>query len=659
MQNLLTLTSLLFSCYVLTRILNLTDIKDMVLASFCFAVGSVSVWGYTLSVFDVLGQLSAWMTISLLTLLLLLFVARVRGTKLSLQPFLLAVRTAVREVVDAIKSQTFFVKSVLVLLAIFSMAAGILNLLLVVFVPPHSWDGIASHLPRMAQFIKNNNLDSFYSPNWGQVAHPKIFTLLFLYSYLVFGNKENMTQFVQYVSYWIFVASVYGISRKMGAPLVQSLFAALTASLLISGVSQANNNLNDMIITAMFGTVVYFLFTFRESENFKYLVLASLGIGLAVGVKASALSVIPSIALVALVTMWLRGNWWKWIKNLMVFQAAVMATILVFAVPSGYVENYRVFGSFLGDREVREVHSFIDKPLDYTIKGSVYNLLRYGLNFISLDGLPPVEPVLKMQEALHFMPLKLLALTNINLENPIAITYFPYVNERPPSFTESGYWGILGFGMLWLSVAWSLLSPRKNPEKFVMALGAVVFLLGVAFSGPYDSSRGRYFSICVIFAAPLVTSWVNDRRRFVQLYLTVILLLGGVSAVSAVVLKTMPRAPGQANLLQMDRLGQLTFFNVDYYRPMIRFEDRVPKYAVVAVYFFPNTFEYPLYGRYLTRRIIPINSFYAGRQPVPEEAEYLLYANGYPCALPDDIYLGADWFLRKLDDGNRACNPTP
>lgn len=659
MQNLLTLVSLLLSCYVLTRILNLTDLKDIVLASFCFAVGSVSVWGYTLSVFNVLGQLSAWMMISLLTLLLLIVVARVRGTQLSLQPFLLAVRTAARDVVDAFKAQNFFVKSVLVLLAVFSMTAGILNLLLVVFVPPHSWDGIVFHLPRMAQFIQNNNLDSFYSPNWAQVVHPKIFTLLFLYSYLVFGNNENMTQFVQYVSYWIFVASVYGISRRMNTSLIQSLFAALTASLLISGVSQANSNLNDVIMTAMFGTVVYFLFTFRESGTYKYLVLASLGIGLAIGVKASALSVIPSIALVALITTWVRGNWWKWIKNLLVFQAAVLAAILVFAVPSGYVENYRVFGNFLGDQEVREVHSFIGKPLDYMVKGSVYNLLRYGLNFISLDGLPPVEPVLKMQEALHFVPLKLLALAKIDLEDPIALNYFPYVNERLPSFTESGYWGILGFGMLWLSVAWSLLSPRKDPDKFVMALGAVVFLLGVAFSGPYDSSRGRYFSICVIFAAPLVAAWVSDRRRFVQLYLTVILLVGGVSAVSAVVLKTMPRAPEQANLLQMDRLGQLTFFNVEYYRPVVRFEDRVPKDAVVAVYFFPNTFEYPLYGRYLTRRIIPINSFYVGRQPVPDEAEYLLYANGYPCTLPDDIYLGADWFLRKLDGENRVCSPTP
>jgi hypothetical protein len=311
---------------------------------------------------------------------------------------------------------------------------------------------------------------------------------------------------------------------------------------------------------------------------------------------------------------------------------------------------------------VREIHSFIDKPLDYVIKGTVYNFFRYGLNFLSLDGLPLIQPVLKAQEVLRFVPLKMVSWAGIDLEDSIAINYFPYVNSRLPSFTESGYWGILGFGMIWLSVAWSLCTPRKNPDRFVMALAAIVFLFGLAFSGPYDSSRGRYFSICAVFAAPLVATWLGSKRRLVQLYMIVVVLIGGISAVSGVVLKTVPMPPHypeRTNLLQMDRLGQMAFFNFKYYRPLVRFEYRVPKDAVVAVYFLPNTYEYPLYGKYLTRRIIHINSFNKGIQPIPREAQYLLYANGYPCALPDDVYLGADWFLRKLDEDNRACDSTP
>ena len=663
MLNLLTFASLLLSCYLLICILDLTDIKDMVLASFCFAVGFVSVWGYILSAFDVLGQLSAWMSISLFTLLVLVIIAGVQGARLSIVPLVFAVRAALRKMSNNFMEQTVFTKSVLLLLAIFSIIAGILNFLLVVIVPPHTWDAITFHLPRMAQFIQNNNLDSFYSPNWAQVVHPKISTLLFMYLYLVFGNNENMTQFAQYVSYWVFVVSVFGISRKMGWEISQSLFAALVASLLISGLSQATTNWNDMIMTALFGTVIYFLFTFRDTGSYKHLALASLGMGLVFGVKASSLSVIPSIMLIALVATWVPGNRRKWIQSLLVFLIGILISAFVFAAPSGYIENYRVFGSFLGDREVREVHSFIDKPLDYVIKGSTYNLLRYGMNFLSLDGLPPNQLVLKGQEALRFVPLKMVSWVGIDLEDSVAINYFSYVNNPAPYSVETSYWGILGFGMVWISVIWSLFTSRKHPDRFVMALAAIVFLFGLAFSGPYDSSRGRYFSICAVFAAPLVAMWLSNKRRIVQIYMMAVILIGGVSAVSAVVLKTTNFSSSypdlvETNILFLDRIGQLTYNNFKYYRPVVRFEDRVPKDAVVAVYFFPNTFEYPLYGRYLTRRIIPINSFYNGKQPIPEEAQYLLYAKGYPCALPDDNYLGADWFLRKLNEDNRECLQT-
>ena len=81
----------------------------------------------------------------------------------------------------------------------------------------------------------------------------------------------------------------------------------------------------------------------------------------------------------------------------------------------------------------------------------------------------------------------------------------------------------------------------------------------------------------------------------------------------------------------------------------------VPADANVAVFLYPNTFEYPLFGKYLTRKIVSINSFYKGLLPIPTDSQYLLYAKGYPCALPEDVHLGADWYLRSLSNDNRGC----
>ncbi len=105
----------------------------------------------------------------------------------------------------------------------------------------------------------------------------------------------------------------------------------------------------------------------------------------------------------------------------------------------------------------------------------------------------------------------------------------------------------------------------------------------------------------------------------------------------------------------MDRMEQLTRTRSLYFDPLKRFDELVPKDAVVAVFLPADSFEYPLFGEHLTRTIMPINSFHKGLQPIPVNAEYLLYAEGFPCASAEDVYLGVDWYLRHLTDNNRRC----
>jgi hypothetical protein len=143
-----------------------------------------------------------------------------------------------------------------------------------------------------------------------------------------------------------------------------------------------------------------------------------------------------------------------------------------------------------------------------------------------------------------------------------------------------------------------------------------------------------------------------------------VVFAGSVSAVSAAWLKTTYFSSNnfgvteveETSLFDMHRDRQLVFNNQKYFPALESFNDLVPEDAVVALFLYPNSFEYPLFGPGFTRTLIPINSFYEGPQPIPEEAQYLLYARGYPCAEDGDRHLGADWYLRKLDDANRVCD---
>ncbi len=209
---------------------------------------------------------------------------------------------------------------------------------------------------------------------------------------------------------------------------------------------------------------------------------------------------------------------------------------------------------------------------------------------------------------------------------------------------------------------WFLFRAKQSPDRFFMALAAIIFLIAFSFSGPYDSSRGRYFSTCGIFVVPLTGMWVNVKHRFGKIYLIAVVSLGCLSSISVVMLKTMPVSSNYPdkvtkNILLLDRIGQLTYNNFSYYQPTIEFEKQVPANTKVATFLYPNTFEYPLYGETFSRELFSINSFYQGILPIPKDAQYLLYAKGYPCPLTDDIHLGKDWFLRKLNDDNRDCSP--
>lgn len=106
----------------------------------------------------------------------------------------------------------------------------------------------------------------------------------------------------------------------------------------------------------------------------------------------------------------------------------------------------------------------------------------------------------------------------------------------------------------------------------------------------------------------------------------------------------------------MSREEQLTRSAVDYYQLIQKFDQIVPPDATVAVLVYEDAMEYPFFGRGLTRTIIPINSFLKGRQPIPVNAQYLLYIETFPCIdINADVDLSGGWYLRELNETNRQC----
>lgn len=629
--------------------------------------GQVLVAGYILSGLNLFGSIDAWAAVAAASLVAAAVIRPIGRADAALlshashAQFKLFTGHFTRAYGTLTRVERLLLLSCVVVVAVL----GAVNLGLVVGTAPHAWDSMTYQLARMAYYLQHGNLDTFDANFWAQVVHPKNSTVLLSFVYLVSSRNENLTQLVQYLSYWVAMGSVYGISRQIGSDRFSSLMAGLLFGLLIECLMQASTTQNDLLITAYVGCATYGLFAWCRRGERKYLVMAAFASAFAVGVKASALLVIPSLAVLtifAAIDRYRRAVSDRAAVNVsgaarrqvgrriasdlsLLMACAVVATV-VFVLPSGYAANWRTFGHAIGPAEVRELHSFEGESASYVLANGSRNVLRYAFEFVSLDGMP--SSFGRLQEWLR-APLREMTLAaGVDLETPVA-SRVPFTYSKAPMAAEdASYWGILGFGLVWPVALLSLLGAGRSRPAGVLAGAALLFFVVQSYAGPYDPWRGRYFMTAAIFALPAVSA--SSRRllrRPVGAYLTAVVIAGCLSALAAVL---HPANKTPLEIRRLDRIGQLTVENREYALPTRQFDRLVPATATVAVLFGGGAFEYPLFGEGLTRTLVPVNGFMRGLQRIPSEADYLIYSSSI---LKDrrasDIHLGEDWYLRALE----------
>jgi hypothetical protein len=94
-------------------------------------------------------------------------------------------------------------------------------------------------------------------------------------------------------------------------------------------------------------------------------------------------------------------------------------------------------------------------------------------------------------------------------------------------------------------------------------------------------------------------------------------------------------------------MEHLTVSRPDITKAYARFDSIVPRDAIVALATINDDYEYPLWGKEFRRKLVPINPFEKGLQPIPTEAGYLFFSKKVIKPLPNDIRLGTDTTLNE------------
>lgn len=656
---LISLLSVLTAAALLARMLRMHSRVGFVLTFGIILSTLIVLQGYTLSAISKLNDPGYWALVGVATLALVLsplpFNTELRGWCLRKpeQP---------KDIEQRVKGAdyTSFSVRLLVLLAATATVVAIINIAEVAMLEPATPDAHQYHLARMVFYLQQGNLHYFSADYWAQVVYPKVATILHLYTYLMSGNLACMTQLVQFIAYFISMLAVYGICRQLGQRRQASAFAGLIFGLLIICITESSTAQNDMILTAFIGTTLYFMLTYRKWRSVKYLLLACTAFALAAGVKATFLVTLPSLGLIAAYALFARSPEFTRIsgRHLGVIVLGLLFAGAIITLPSGYWDNLRIFHDPFGPRAVRASYTQEGTTPGQMTAGGMLNVLRYGVDFLVLDGWYPLPHADQVQRVVTSVPHWLFRMLRVPLESRLGVRKeFPFSYRKSVRADETfSSWGMVGFLLLWPVVWLVLLGKRYAPVMRIFAGATVLYYLVLCFIIPYDPFHGRFFTTGALFALPpLAAFFAQPHSRFGRGYLTAVLALGCLNTLIAASFRTgtsiIPHIDYQGNHIPC-AFGMLRTELLTREAPglnLLLFETVVPKDATVYLDSQKTLPAYLFFGEENRRRLVSLLPFWGGgRRSLPKDARFILCDRLSPHFRPRAERLTESWYPIEL-----------
>ncbi len=649
--------------------------------------------GFLLSEFNLINQAIAWgVGVNILALLLNIFFKQIADNQRFSLVF--SVKNLPNRFRTFWQSQALFGKVLFGILFAGLIITTFINLIILFVTVPNEWDSMTGHLVKCAYYLQNGNMNRLGGTTWTIDFYPNSLPTLQIFGYHIFGEKGF--KIIHYLSYWIFAISSYGITKKINHKSTNSPIGGWGALLLPTALVQATTTESDIVLTAYLGCLVYFMFSFKNNPNKLTISLIALMSGIWIGHKVTFLLIAPAALVVALHTFLLKKEFYS---NIKFFIVIFLIAVGIYALPTGYIGNVREVGKFsLGSLSappmVMQWHGVEHYSGKDKLRNFALNIGRYSSEFLNFDGIRSTQTGQKFNDSFRYLPNKLLQKLPLEGERFTVVSYFSF--EHPIRFyLERPYWGVIGFGlilpiMIFLLVKLLLNFKQTTPsEKSLMVLGlaAILHFLSLCYSAPYDPIKARYFLNMAVWCMPMLLiingqlsiinySGINKamngfdsfKSKLFAIYFLIASIIISLSGVCVVLFTRIHPVFSEKNIFNMSRMEQLTVARPDIYEAYKKFDALVPSNAVVALGTQQEheDFEYPLWGKDFTRKLIPIHPFRSAVKPIPAEAQYLFYSKGVIPFQAGDILLNSadsqadtpveesQFFLRKLKN---APNP--
>jgi hypothetical protein len=409
-----------------------------------------------------------------------------------------------RAICTSFSRESLMVSGSIAILAIFA----VLMLWLALNAYPNVEDSVTIKLQKAVFAIETNSfLPTSLTDDGRMFMSPPYPALLQLF-FIINGQKSHALLVFGFVNWALCGAALYGICRCGGVSKLSCWIALVLVLLSPTMIIQGTSEGDDILVATPFVLSLLFFLTWTHSGRRLDAVLAGLGLGLAVGIKLFPLFYLPAIPLILLLAIykykipllleWLRA---KAAGGLLVLAG------FIFALLPHAIANWVAFGSpFYVSASL-----LVTRNSPFSLDCALRDTAGYMKQFLFSDLLRLLaRAMVSSSEPAHESYV-----SNIDKYNKFFSTVLPFdptpacsawdqfiVTAWHPN--DNTFWfGILGPLLLFSCIV--AMAARGQPlATRSLGIGFLVWLIAFAFIQKYIAWIGRYWSLPVLAASPVV-----------------------------------------------------------------------------------------------------------------------------------------------------------
>ena len=379
-------------------------------------------------------------------------------------------------------NNSFYLKNKFIIFFLSSII--ILTFFTSIVYPPTTADSMDYHLPRVMQWIQNENVDFFSTSDHRQLMMPPFSEYFILHLQLI-TNNDYLANVPQWLAMLFSLITISLITKELGGNKRFQLISAFIGSTIPMGILQSSSTQTDYILSFWLISLIYFLILYLKTNNLKYLVGFSLSLGLGILTKQNMyLFALPFC-------FWLFFYFVRYKLSKIYYLFLIF--IIVLTINFGHnFRNINLYGNPIGfhSQNIKAVNENFSK--NYIFSNIIRNL---SLNF-TFPSQKINHEVRNAVETIH----KIINVPILNEENTFDKAYFLYFSTY-----ESHAGNTLHFILIWLLIIYVLYKKKFNSHLVKYSICIISGFLLLCIFLKVQTPNNRLMLALFIGITPLIS----------------------------------------------------------------------------------------------------------------------------------------------------------